>query len=125
MHEIPSQYRGIGIRLEDDVVVKSHLLALYGTLMEKNLCKIIEPYARVGIAHVAKVIGLDEGDVERKLSQMILDGKVQGTLDQGAGFLIVFEPQRKDPLYANAAHMVDNLGTAVETLMLRSKKIAA
>jgi len=111
--------------LEDDVVVKSHLLALYGTLMEKNLCKIIEPYARVGLAHVAKVIGLSEGDVERKLSQMILDGKVQGTLDQGAGYLIVFEEAPASKSYGNAAQMVANLGTAVETLMLRSQKIAA
>ena len=111
--------------LEDDVVVKNHLLALYGTLMEKNLCKIIEPYERVGIAHVARTIGLDEGEVERKLSQMVLDGKVQGTLDQGAGYLIVFEPMREDPSYTNAARMVENLGSAVETLMQRSQKIVA
>ena len=56
---------------------------------------------------------------------MILDGKVQGTLDQGAGYLIVFEEAPASKSYGNAAQMVANLGTAVETLMLRSQKIAA
>lgn len=41
-----------------DPVVKSHFQSLYDGMLEKNLCRIIEPYSRVEMAHVAKCIQL-------------------------------------------------------------------
>lgn len=36
--------------LEEDVIVKAHLGTLYDTMLEQNLCRIIEPYSRVEVA---------------------------------------------------------------------------
>lgn len=36
--------------LEDDVIVKAHLGTLYDTMLEQNLCRIIEPYSRVQVS---------------------------------------------------------------------------
>lgn len=71
--------------LEDDVIVRAHLGTLYDNMLEQNLCRIIEPYSRVEVDYVAKTIKLPMAQVEKKLSQMILDAKFHGILDQGEG----------------------------------------
>lgn len=35
--------------LAEDAIVKAHLGTLYDTMLEQNLCRIIEPYARVQV----------------------------------------------------------------------------
>ena len=54
------------------------------------LCRIIEPYSKVQVDYVAGKISLPKAEVEKKLSQMILDKKFQGIFDQETGVLIIF-----------------------------------
>jgi 26S proteasome regulatory subunit N6 len=102
--------------LGSDRFITSHLRRLYDNMLEQNLIKVIEPYSRVEIDHVAKVVGLDTVQVERKLSQMILDKVIIGVLDQGAGCLIVYDESERDKGYDAALSTIEKLNSVVEVL---------
>lgn len=110
--------------LEEDVIVKAHLGTLYDTMLEQNLCRIIEPYSRVEVVHIAESIKLPMQLVEKKLSQMILDKKFSGILDQGDGVLIVFEETPVDKTYDKALEVIQHMGKVVDTLYQKAKKLS-
>ncbi|CAL5218886.1 g624 [Coccomyxa viridis] len=112
-------------QLVDDPIVHAHLSELYDTLLEGNLARLIEPFSCVEISHLAQLIKLPQDLVLDKLSQMILDKKFAGTLDQGAGCLEVFEDGAKDGVYPAALDTFSNMGRVIDSLFLRSQKIMA
>jgi len=102
--------------LGSDPFIRSHFSALYDTLLEQNLVRVIEPFSRVEIEHVAKLVGLGTPQVEAKLSQMILDKVFSGVLDQGSGCLIVFDEVVRDKSYDAALETIKKLSDVVEVL---------
>ncbi|XP_056642717.1 26S proteasome non-ATPase regulatory subunit 11 [Diorhabda carinulata] len=110
--------------LEDDVIVRAHLGTLYDNMLEQNLCRIIEPYSRVQVEYIAKAIKLPVLQVEKKLSQMILDAKFHGILDQGEGVLIVFEESAVDKTYEMALETIQSMSKVVDTLYQKAKKLS-
>lgn len=102
--------------LAADPFVRSHLRRLYDGMLEQNLIKVIEPFSRVEIAHVARMVGLDVAAVERKLSQMILDKAIVGVLDQGEGCLIVYDEKERDGGYDAALETIEKLNGVVDVL---------
>lgn len=110
--------------LEEDAVVRAHLGALYDTMLEQNLCRIVEPYMRVQVEHVAKSIRLPVVQVEKKLSQMILDKKLNGILDQGEGVLIVFDESPVERTYETVLETIHHMSKVVDTLYQKAKKLS-
>eukprot|EP00116_Pleurobrachia_bachei_P003127 sb/3463389/ len=110
--------------LQKDGVIESHLKSLYDTLLEKNLVRIIEPYSRVQLSHVAETIALPYEVVERKLSQIILDKKFSGILDQRSGVLIVFDASEEDQTYTYALETISHMGKVVDALFKKAQKLS-
>jgi hypothetical protein len=75
---VQSALKDYSAQLEGDPIVKRHLVDLFKALLEQNLIRIIKPYSKVQVEHLANLITLDAATVEREISQMILDKKVAG-----------------------------------------------
>ncbi|KAJ2740967.1 26S proteasome regulatory subunit rpn6 [Coemansia sp. BCRC 34301] len=109
--------------LQNDELIRNHLTTLYDTLLEQNLVRLIEPYSRVEIAHIAKLIGLPIRVVENKLSQMILDKVFYGILDQGNGCLVIFPEPKHDSTYETALDTIKSLSNVVESLYTKAASL--
>jgi len=110
--------------LSSDPTIRTHLSALYDTLLEQNLLRIVEPYSVIEVEYVAQQVGQGRQAVEQKLSQMILDKVFHGVLDQGRGCLIVFDEPEKDNAYGTALDTLEKVGKVVDSLYAKTIKIA-
>jgi len=109
--------------LEEDRIIAAHLDSLYDSMLEQNLQRVIEPYSRIQVDYVASTMKLKKDLVEKKLSQMILDKKLIGILDQGAGVLMVFGDHSPDKTYQATLDTVSAMSKVVDTLYKKAKKI--
>lgn len=109
--------------LKTDDLISHHLDLLYEQMLESNLLKIISPFSCVEIEHVSRLIKLPVQEVEKKLSQMILDRSFSGILDQGKGHLIVFDATAEDPNFTKGIEIISNMGLVVDALQARTKSL--
>ena len=108
--------------LLENTVIARHFNFLYNSLLEDNLRKIIEPYSEVQIDYVAKQIGLPFDKVLQKLSEMILDEKIGGTLDQGRNCLIIFEEGESAEVFEHSLDTFKNLDQVLDSLYEKTQK---
>jgi 26S proteasome regulatory subunit N6 len=109
--------------LNSDLLIQHHLHILQEQLLESNLLRELEPYSCVELSHIAHLMELPLPQVERKLSQMILDGKFHGILNQGEGQLMVYEQSTKDQAMETGLGVIANMDAVVSTLFERSKAL--
>lgn len=95
----------------DDPIVRRHLDDMYDALLEKHILKTILPYNRVQIAHIADLLGLQPDLIEARCSQMILDKKLNGIVDQQHNCLVVFEEAETESKGAQTSLYKDSLDT--------------
>ncbi|NXX98675.1 PSD11 ATPase, partial [Centropus bengalensis] len=110
------------VELRDDPIINTHLAKLYDNLLEQNLIRVIEPFSRVQVILLISLLHF-QAEVERKLSQMILDKKFHGILDQGEGVLIIFDEPPVDKTYEAALETIQNMSKVVDSLYNKAKKL--
>ena len=60
-------------------------------------------------------------EVEKKLSQLILDGELRGILDQGKGHLIVFDEEEENLCLDKSVNIISNMDSVLSELFNKSK----
>jgi len=105
-----------------DLLIRRHFEDLMNNLIEDNLNKIILPYSEVQIDFVADKIGLPLDQVLHKLSEMILDEKIKGTLDQGRNCLILYEAEEDCEMFETSISTFTNLDEVIDALYDKTKK---
>jgi 26S proteasome regulatory subunit N6 len=123
LHEFQKTLVDYRPELEGDYVVSRHIQELYDTMLEQHLIRIIEPFSKVELSHIAELILLPEDLVTQKLSQMILDKKFEGTLDQGIGCLIVYDDPPTSKFYSTSLKYLDSLNIVVDSLFQKAASI--
>eukprot|EP00474_Spongospora_subterranea_P000549 CRZ01007.1 hypothetical protein [Spongospora subterranea] len=116
LHKYPAQ-------LGNDPMIASHIHDLYEKLLEQNLIRILDPFSVVEIGHVAKLIDLPVDRIQTKLSEMILDGKFNGILDQGAGNLIVYDAVEEDATYEAGIQTMKELNIVTDCLYDKARRL--
>lgn len=116
LKELEDCLKSYNKELTKDVIIRSHLSDLYDSLFEQNLLKLIEPYSCIEISHICSVIGLPKNVIESKLSNMILDKVFYGVLDQGNGYLIIYDEPKKDEIYDLSLEIIKNMSQVVDLL---------
>lgn len=111
------------VELGADAIIATHFNSLYDSLLQQNILRIIEPYSRVQIQHIAHIIGLDVQLIEQKLSLMILDKVLPGILDQSEGALIIVEDLPCDDMYKISTDVFKNLDSVVDSLYIKATKL--
>ena len=125
LHDFEAALAAHHAELGADPIIAHHLAALYDILMQENILRLLEPYSVVETAHVASLIKLPLEKVEEKLSKMILDKKLKGILDAGAGCLILYDEAAADSTYEQALETLGNMGKVVDALYSKANLLAA
>eukprot|EP00980_Cylindrotheca_fusiformis_P009147 scaffold1992_cov113-Cylindrotheca_fusiformis.AAC.12 len=76
-------------RIMDDEFIRDYVEDLLRTIRTQVLRQVIRPYTRISLLAIARELNdIPVGDVENLLVSLILDGKLDGQIDQVAGVLL-------------------------------------
>jgi 26S proteasome regulatory subunit N6 len=123
--ELEAILKDHGTEINANPTISSQINLLYENLLEKNILKLTKPYTKVQLSYLSLKVGVNVNRVEKKISEMILDEKLKGTLDQGIGNLILFRDDELDPMYKNSLQILENMESVLGALFEKSKKLRA
>mmetsp|Transcript_10906 Transcript_10906/g.16656 ORF Transcript_10906/g.16656 Transcript_10906/m.16656 type:complete len:528 (-) Transcript_10906:1028-2611(-) len=82
-------------RIMDDEFIRQHVEDLLRTIRMQVLRRVIRPYTRISLAAIAKELNdIPIPDVQSLLVTLILEGTLEGRIDQVDGVLLLKKPQK-------------------------------
>ena len=101
-------------RIMEDEFVREHVEDLLRTIRTQVLRRVIRPYTRISLAAIARELNdIPVADVESLLVSLILDGTLEGRIDQVTGVLLK-KPERGVVGANDASNSNPNKGRATK-----------
>ncbi|KAI0756545.1 PCI-domain-containing protein [Daedaleopsis nitida] len=97
----------------DDSFIRSYIGELLRSLRTQYLIDLIKPYTRLELAFLAKQLNVDTEEVEELLIGLILEGRIEGRIDQVAMRL---ELESKHSLQKKRYGALDKWTTALDSI---------
>ncbi|KAA1471383.1 PCI-domain-containing protein [Dentipellis sp. KUC8613] len=97
----------------DDAFIRSYIGDLLRSLRRQYLIDLIKPYTRLELSFLAKQLNVELEEVEELLIELILEGKVEGKIDQVAMRL---DLDRKQSLEKKRYKALDKWTEALESV---------
>lgn len=72
-----------------DPFIREHIEELLSRFRSQVLLKLIQPYTRIGIPYAAKELNIEVQELEALLGSLIIDGRINGKIDQINNILIL------------------------------------
>ncbi|KAG8699191.1 hypothetical protein FRC08_005453 [Ceratobasidium sp. 394] len=94
VHEAERILRDHHDTIMDDPFIASYIGDLLRSLRTSYLIDLIKPYTRLELSFLAKQLNVDKHEVEELLIGLILEGKVEGKIDQVAQRLEITKQQQ-------------------------------
>lgn len=107
----------------EDPIISRHTHKLYENLLRDNILKVLKPYHRVEISHVAYLMDLPVDLIQSKLNKMTLDHQLHATLDQEQGIVTVYNEPQTPILYTDTMAIFENLSTTVDLLHQKAQSV--
>ncbi|KAM0788730.1 hypothetical protein ACM66B_002822 [Microbotryomycetes sp. NB124-2] len=82
VHEAEKILRDNKATIMDDPFIRYYIDDVLRSLRTQWILEIIKPYTRIEIDYLARQLGISSDEIESILVSLILDGKVQGRIDQ-------------------------------------------
>ncbi|KAI2500942.1 PCI/PINT associated module [Fragilaria crotonensis] len=105
-------------RIMEDEFVREHVEDLLRTIRRQVLRRVIQPYTRISLEAISKELNdISVRDVESLLVGLILDGKLDGEIDQVDGVLLLKGTSSKNAVISNQIEVcdaLDQMATALE-----------
>eukprot|EP00915_Cephaloidophora_sp_WS-2016_P006174 GHVH01008145.1.p1 GENE.GHVH01008145.1~~GHVH01008145.1.p1 ORF type:complete len:412 (+),score=86.38 GHVH01008145.1:114-1349(+) len=108
--------------LQENKIVRGHLEDLEEKLLSDVIVKLLNAYSCCGMAHVAAVLNLEPEVVNRKLTSLILDGKLNASVAEDEDVITVHDPIVEPTAMKDALETLKNLSQACDVIDMIAQK---
>jgi len=109
--------------IENDRLMRKTLQTFHDSLLRENVLRVLKPYSRVQMEHVAKQIDLPLAQVKKQIVEMILDDEIKGDVDHRNGVVNIYYSQQESTMYKDSVEIITDMSEVTEQLLQKLVKV--
>jgi len=102
-----------------DPFIRAYIDDLLKNIRTQVLLKVITPYTRISIGFIAAELNITTAEVEQLLVALILDGQIDGHIDQVGQLLLLRQSSADAKKYAAAEKWAQQLAALQQTILTK------